>query len=160
LDADVASLFGSSTLSAGLMPLIGVGRDVPTGELGLDGGRLTLSWRRSDSEMYYRRALGAARDVTEALNGSYWDTTSGGLDATVTMPPLGGCPMGRTPREGVVDSFGEVFNYPGLFVADGSVMPGPVGVNPSLTIAAIADRTADRMLGMTAEHALDAQGGA
>jgi cholesterol oxidase len=46
----------------------------------------------------------------------------------------------------VVDTFGEVFGHPGLYVADGSVMPGPVGANPSLTIAAVADRTADRIL--------------
>jgi cholesterol oxidase len=54
--------------------------------------------------------------------------------------------MGRDEREGVVDPYGEVFNYPGLYVADGSVMPGPVGPNPSLTIAALADRFADRLL--------------
>jgi cholesterol oxidase len=54
--------------------------------------------------------------------------------------------MGRDEREGVVDACGEVFNYPGLYVADGSVMPGPVGPNPSLTIAALADRFADRLL--------------
>jgi cholesterol oxidase len=45
-----------------------------------------------------------------------------------------------------VDSYGEVFGYPGLYVADGSVMPGPVGPNPSLTIAALADRFAERLL--------------
>jgi cholesterol oxidase len=54
--------------------------------------------------------------------------------------------MGRNEHEGVVDSSGQVFNYPGLYVADGSVMPGPVGPNPSLTIAALADRFADRIL--------------
>jgi cholesterol oxidase len=41
---------------------------------------------------------------------------------------------------------GEVFGYPGLYVADGSVMPGPVGANPALTIAALADRFADGIL--------------
>lgn len=54
--------------------------------------------------------------------------------------------MGRNEREGVVDSYGEVFGYPGLYVADGSVMPGPVGANPSLTIAALADRFAGRII--------------
>ena len=53
--------------------------------------------------------------------------------------------MGRDDR-GLVDPYGSVFGYPGLYVADGSVMPGPVGPNPSLTIAAVADRFADRML--------------
>jgi cholesterol oxidase len=54
--------------------------------------------------------------------------------------------MGRDENEGVVDSYGEVFNYPGLFVADGAVMPGPVGPNPSLTIAALSDRFAERAI--------------
>ena len=40
----------------------------------------------------------------------------------------------------------EVFGYPGFYIADGSVLPGPVGPNPSLTIAACADRFADHIL--------------
>jgi cholesterol oxidase len=54
--------------------------------------------------------------------------------------------MGRDENEGVVDAFGRVYNYPGLHIADGSVMPGPVGPNPSLTIAGLADRFADAIL--------------
>jgi cholesterol oxidase len=58
--------------------------------------------------------------------------------------------MGRNEEEGMVDSFGRVFKgqevYEGLYIADGSVMPGPVGPNPSLTIAALADRFADQMV--------------
>ena len=54
--------------------------------------------------------------------------------------------MGRNEGEGVVDAHGQVFGYPGLYVADGSVMPGPVGANPSLTIAALADRFAGRII--------------
>ncbi len=55
--------------------------------------------------------------------------------------------MGRNLEEGVVDDHGEVFNYPGLYVADGSILPGPVGPNPSLTIAAMSDRAADHVIG-------------
>jgi cholesterol oxidase len=54
--------------------------------------------------------------------------------------------MGRNEREGVVDAWGEAFGHPGLYVADGSVMPGPTGANPALTIAALADRFADRII--------------
>jgi cholesterol oxidase len=64
----------------------------------------------------------------------------------ITVHPLGGCPMGRDSSEGVVSPWGEVFGQPGLYVADGSVMPGPVGPNPSLTIAALADRFASHLL--------------
>jgi cholesterol oxidase len=68
------------------------------------------------------------------------------LRKVITVHGLGGCPMGRDPDQGVVDSLGQVFNYPGLFIADGSVMPGPVGPNPSLTIAALSDRFADALV--------------
>ena len=54
--------------------------------------------------------------------------------------------MAEHPNDGVVDSVGRAFGVDGLYVADGSVMPGPVGANPSLTIAALADRFADRLL--------------
>ena len=64
----------------------------------------------------------------------------------ITVHPLGGARMGRSDEEGVVDPYGRVFNLPGLHVADGSVMPGPIGPNPSLTIAAMADRFADAIL--------------
>ena len=68
------------------------------------------------------------------------------LHQVITAHPLGGSPMGRNKDEGVVDSYGEVFDYPGLYVVDGSAMPGPVGPNPSMTIAAFSDRAADRII--------------
>lgn len=52
---------------------------------------------------------------------------------------MGGVPFGRDENEGVIDLNFEVFNYPGLYVVDGSVMPANPGVNPSLTIAALAE---------------------
>jgi cholesterol oxidase len=54
--------------------------------------------------------------------------------------------MGRHTSEGVCDSYGEVFGFPGLYVADGAAMPGPVGANPSLTIAAFANRLSEHSL--------------
>jgi len=53
--------------------------------------------------------------------------------------------MGQTSADGVVDHRGEVFGYPNLFVADGSVLPFPVGRNPSMTIAAISERSTKLM---------------
>ena len=52
---------------------------------------------------------------------------------------MGGVPFGHDESEGVIDLNFEVFNYPGLFVVDGSVMPANPGVNPSLTITALAE---------------------
>ena len=67
----------------------------------------------------------------------------------VTVHPLGGCPMGDTAATGVVDHMGAVFAgsegdavHEGLFVCDGAVVPRPLGVNPLLTISALAERTA------------------
>ena len=65
----------------------------------------------------------------------------------ITVHPLGGVPMADTLERGVVDQWGESFSYPGLHVVDGSVMPGPVGPNPSLTIAAFAERAAAHIVG-------------
>jgi len=52
---------------------------------------------------------------------------------------LGGATMGRTPEEGVCDAQGRVFGYPNLYVADGSLVPANLGVNPSLTITALSE---------------------
>jgi cholesterol oxidase len=52
---------------------------------------------------------------------------------------LGGCPMATNPDDGVVDRFGRVFGVPNLWIADGSIMPGNLSVNPSLTITAMAE---------------------
>jgi cholesterol oxidase len=52
---------------------------------------------------------------------------------------MGGVPFGKNDHEGVIDLDFQVFNYPGLYVVDGSVMPANPGVNPSLTITALAE---------------------
>jgi cholesterol oxidase len=50
--------------------------------------------------------------------------------------------MGTSPDAGVVDHLGQVFGYPNLYVADGAIVPGAIGRNPSHTIAALAERIA------------------
>jgi cholesterol oxidase len=62
------------------------------------------------------------------------------LNTPSTAHILGGCSIGEDENGGVVDSDHQVFNYPGLYVVDGSVIPGNLGVNPSLTITAMAER--------------------
>lgn len=61
------------------------------------------------------------------------------LDVPTTAHILGGCGMASRPEEGVIDTKNEVFGHPGLFVIDGSMIPANLGVNPSLTITALAE---------------------
>jgi len=61
------------------------------------------------------------------------------LNLPTTAHILGGAPMGRSAEEGVVDENFEVFHYAGMYIIDGSIMPGNPGVNPSLTITALAE---------------------
>ena len=149
-DTDVtgklADLLQSSELSAGGLPLLGMGRDVPDGRMYLRNGHLDVDWRRAKSDEYFERLRSTSRGFAEALGGKFRDNPIWFLRRVITVHPLGGSPMGRHEVEGVVDSYGEVFGYPGLHVLDGSIMPGPVGPNPSLTIAAVADRACDRII--------------
>lgn len=62
------------------------------------------------------------------------------LDATTTAHILGGCPMGASADEGVIDRYNRVFNYQGMYVVDGSMISANLGVNPSLSITALAER--------------------
>jgi cholesterol oxidase len=61
------------------------------------------------------------------------------LNFPATAHLMGGVPFGKSEDDGVIDLNFEVFNYPGLYVIDGSVMPANPGVNPSLTITALAE---------------------
>jgi cholesterol oxidase len=65
--------------------------------------------------------------------------TEGLFNVPITAHILGGCPFGRDAEEGVIYLNCEVHNYPGLFIVDGSIVPANPGVNPSLTIAALAE---------------------
>jgi cholesterol oxidase len=58
---------------------------------------------------------------------------------------LGGASVAPDPAQGVVDPDHQVFGHPGLYVADGAAVPANVGVNPSLTITAMAERAMTRL---------------
>lgn len=61
------------------------------------------------------------------------------LGMPTTAHILGGAPIGRDAAEGLVDENFQIHNYPGLYIIDGSIMPANPGVNPSLTITALAE---------------------
>jgi cholesterol oxidase len=144
--AELGALLGAGELSETSLPLLGMGRDVPDGTLRLRRGRLTADWSTDTSARYFEDVQATMREIATTLGGEFSGNPLGRLDRVVTVHPLGGAPMGRHPGEGVVDAYGEVFGLPGLYVADGAALPGPVGANPALTIAALADRLATRAL--------------
>jgi len=144
---EVSGLIGDCAESSGFLPLLGMGRDVPEGIMSLREGGLAIDWRKNGaSKQYFERVRDISQAIAEELGGTFLDNPIWLLSRVVTVHALGGCPMGRDEHEGVVDPWGRVYNYPGLHVADGSVMPGPVGPNPSLTIAGLADRFADAII--------------
>jgi cholesterol oxidase len=145
--AEIAKLLGEAALSSSSLPLLAMGRDIADGRFSLDDeGRLTTSWTIDTSRAYFREVADTARGIARALDADFRQNPVWYLSRVVTVHPLGGCPMGRDEREGVIDAYGRVFGYENFVIADGSVMPGPVGPNPSLTIAALADRFAERMV--------------
>ncbi len=78
-----------------------------------------------------------------------------GAESIALSHPLGGCRMGHSAADGVVDEFGHVFDkaktgaapfYEGLYIADASIIPTALGVNPSLTISALSLRIVDQII--------------
>ena len=137
----MARALGSAQASSAMLPMLTMGQDVSGGRMRLEGDGLALDWNpRGASRSYFASALSLAERFADGLGGRLGPPFAARLAPGLTAHPLGGCPMGADARSGVVDSHGEVFGYPGLFVSDGSIMPGPVGPNPSFTIAAMAAR--------------------
>jgi cholesterol oxidase len=107
------------------------------------GGRKGVYTQR-DPEDPIPACVDAGSDVVrrfaDKVDGVPWVGLNDLLGIPNTAHILGGCPIGADDRTGVVDVRQQVFNYPGLYVADGSVVPTNLGVNPSLTIAAMTER--------------------
>ncbi len=107
------------------------------------------------TEARWSAAVEAMRRIYEALGGEMF-LDGYRKDGTVhTAHPLGGCRMAErgTVAQGVVDPFGESLNNKNLFVVDAAVIPSALAANPSLTIAAVAESIADRLVrgqGLTA----------
>ncbi len=146
ISALMSQAIGDARRSRGILPMLGMGRDLPGGVMILRDGYLQISWNTHYSQRVFHRIQTAMREVAVQLDGRFLRGPSTLVSRMVTVHPLGGIPMGVDIDHGVVDSYGEVFGYSGLFVSDGSVMPGPVGVNPSLTIAALGERFSEKVL--------------
>ncbi len=116
-----------------------------TMEIDWDGvGRQPVFTRINEELRRHARALEAIF-VADPL----WNFMN--MRKLITAHPLGGCPVGEDYQQGGVDEFGRVFTgdgriHQGLYVADGSLIPSALGVNPFLTISALSERIADRLV--------------
>lgn len=131
-----------------MLPYLGMGTDAADGVIRLKHGSLDLDWNHRGSRRMFRQMEAAMKDLSRAAGGRYMTSIlwKWPFRRLLTAHPLGGCVMGDAPSTSVVNDSGEVWNYPGLYVSDGSIIPGALAVNPSLTISALAERIAFRIL--------------
>jgi cholesterol oxidase len=133
-----------------------MGHDGAGGRISLDSeGRLRVDWPTLAAQPVFQRIDARLREATAATEGTFvknpvWSGPFGW--DLVTVHPLGGCPMGEDAGAGVVDDRGRVFAGPegtavheGLYVCDGAIVPRSLGVNPLLTISALAERACELM---------------
>ncbi|MCX5123053.1 GMC family oxidoreductase [Streptomyces sp. NBC_00193] len=85
-------------------------------------------------------ATRAATLLAEEINGFPGSNIGELMGTPLTAHFLGGCPIGASPEEGVVDPYHRLYGHPGISVVDGSAVSANLGVNPSLTITAQAER--------------------
>jgi cholesterol oxidase len=126
------------------LPYLGMGTDAADGRLKLKDGWIDVQWSPQKSKQLFQEMEQALKDLSRRIHGKYvtsmlWRWP---LRKLLTAHPLGGCFMGEDARNSVVNHCGEVWGYPNLHVADASIIPTALAVNPSLTISALAERVA------------------
>lgn len=124
--------------------------DDGNGEMKLRDDRLRIDWPGVGQKPIFEKIGKELYRATKALGGTFLKnpiSTALFGHGLITPHPLGGCRMGRDAAQGVVDHKGQVFKggsgemlHQGLYVADGAVIPRPLGVNPLWTISALAER--------------------
>lgn len=125
-----------------------MGRDACAGAVGFDGTGLTTDVGRSADAALFDEMREAVAKVARAYRPTRVldDFLSGrGPEGLFSVHPLGGCAIASDRGRGVTDHTGQVFGHPGLYVADGSLYPAAPGGPPSMLIAALAERQAQRM---------------
>jgi cholesterol oxidase len=146
--------FAVADLAADVMPWFGQGIDAANGDLYLARRwyafwrrELALDWDPADSELAINSLVDMHKKLSAATSGTAivpltWTV----LRSLVTPHPLGGCGMAAGRAGGGVDQTGHVFDHPGLYVFDGSIVPRAIGLNPSKTIAALAERGVEMLI--------------
>jgi cholesterol oxidase len=141
--------------------LLGCGHDRAAGEIRLDDDGILVRWPDYDRQPSHAELIAVMREYAGAKGGRFRPFTPA---RNYTAHPLGGCRMGATAADGVVDDRGRVFDgargagaravHPGLYVVDGSIVPTALGNNPLLTITALAERAAELIVRDPAHAAL------
>ncbi|GIF18280.1 cholesterol oxidase [Actinoplanes tereljensis] len=104
-------------------------------------GRLTTSAGHGEANpTWIPQGHEAVRRIADKIGGFPGGTVGDILDIPMTAHILGGATIGESPAAGVLDAYHRVYGYAGLHVVDGSAVPANLGVNPSLTITAMAER--------------------
>ena len=106
-------------------------------------GRWRLATKQSESSpapTYIPAAADVVERVAETIDGVPGASVFENIDAALTAHFVGGCVIGADASRGVVDPYHRVFGHPGLHIVDGSTITANLGVNPSLTITAQAER--------------------
>ena len=115
----------------------------PWWQLGFGSKKLHLTWDITHSLPVFNAIVDIQKRISAETGGVAIIPPGWTLSQDLITPhPLGGCGMGSTASDGVVDHKGEVFGYKNLYVADGAIVPTALGVNPSRTIGALAERIA------------------
>jgi cholesterol oxidase len=138
---------------AKLQTFFAVSHDSASGRFVLDDDHLRLVWPSAKDEPVYGRLDAMLTAVVTEAGGSYVKNPLAGTvmgHQPATAHPLGGAGMGRERTDGVINHKGQVFDaaagsgstdvHAGLYVVDGAMMPRSLGVNPLLTITALAER--------------------
>jgi cholesterol oxidase len=122
--------------------------DDSDGEMYLEDDRLRIKWQGVGDKPIFQTVKRNLHAASDALKGTFltnpvWSEFL--RHELITVHPLGGCVMADSAANGVVNERGQVFDgtgttYKGLYVSDGSVIPRSLGVNPLLTISALAER--------------------
>lgn len=141
LGDDFAKMLDKDTELQKILILLGMGKDRNSGKIKLreSDDEILVEWDIEPSRIHFDRTRKQMAHVAKALGGTFINNPLTHLDKIIAVHPLGGCTMGFSPEDSVVNTKGEVFGYDGLYVVDGSILPTSVGPNPSLSIAAVAE---------------------
>lgn len=146
----------SGDVSQNTSVLLCMGLDKANGVMRLDSnGHIEIHWPYRDSKPLYDAIVGAGNDFSTAVGATKYvplPTWYPPARRNVGVHALGGCILGDGPESGVVSAdratFGQVFGYRGLYVADGSIIPTALGANPIATISALSEMVAEGITGI------------